>query len=467
MPDLLEHQRSGIPWLRDRPHSLLADEPGLGKTAQELLAAEEPVLTIAPAMVLDSGTWDDEIEKWAPGIELEQVPYTSLVQRTLDRAGRPTKPTERLRTDLDRRWGTVILDESHHIKTPGRKAAYWTKAIRTIDAANWRLATGTPIPNWAHEAFNTLQFIYPEEAKSGGRFGSYWRWAREWFHVGPTYSPRTGQKLSPMAVQDFLDAGHVAECPECLAAGRQPRTWEEFRAANWGDRMLMRLRDDCLDLPPLTIQEHRVHMKGEQARVYRALKKDFIAWLEDGREVVAWNKAAQVIKLWKCATGLELLGGKGSAKLDALRSILDDRPRPTLVVGFFRDTVKACADVAEEVGAEVRILTGDSSRRDRREHSRAFKRGDLPVLCATIDLIREGMNFQAADHVVRVERQWVPSRNEQTVQRLHRLGQKLPVLVTDLVAAGSLEVGQLKLLEEKSDQQVEALGKRDLARYLA
>ena len=37
--------------------ALLADDPGLGKTAQVLLAATEPVLVVAPAML--AGTWQD------------------------------------------------------------------------------------------------------------------------------------------------------------------------------------------------------------------------------------------------------------------------------------------------------------------------------------------------------------------------------------------------------------------------
>ena len=54
-------QREGVDWLIHTLRALLADEPGLGKSAQLLKAAVEPVIIVAPAMVLESGTWDDEI----------------------------------------------------------------------------------------------------------------------------------------------------------------------------------------------------------------------------------------------------------------------------------------------------------------------------------------------------------------------------------------------------------------------
>lgn len=432
MPELMEHQIEGVEWLRGRSHSLLADEPGLGKSAQELLSATEPILVVAPAMVLDSGTWDDEVEKWAPGASVTQVAYSSLAGREKTKKG-GTRPTEVPKDEYRGPWGTTIADESHYLK--GRKTT-WTKALAKVETERMRLCTGTPLPNWAHEAFTSLQFIYPEEAKPGGRFGSYWRWAREWFDVGPTI-------WSPMAVGEL----------------RADRTWDEFQEANWGDRYLKRLRDDCLDLPPLTVQEWEVKPTPEQRKVYRGLKEDFVAWVSTGEEVVAWNSAAQTVKLLKVATGLEVIDPslRGSGKLDALRTILADRPRPTLVVAFFQDSVKACARVAEEVGAEVRMVHGGQTRRENKEAIRSFKAGSLPVLCASVEMVAEGMTLTAADQIVRVERSWRPYKNEQVIRRLHRIGQERPVLVIDLLTKGTADIGQRDLLRSKTDQQMRAL----------
>lgn len=436
----MKHQREGVAWLKARPRAALFDEPGLGKSAQMLLAAKEPILVVAPAMVLDSGTWDDEVERWLPGADVTQVAYSSLTGRVKTAKG-GTKPTSVPRPEYQRRWGTVIADESHYLK--GRRTS-WSLAFRKLQADRLFQATGTPIPNWAHEAFVSLQLAFPEEADKGERLGSYWRWAGEWFDVGPT-------RFSPMAVGDL----------------RKDRTWQQFRDANWNGRMLLRLRKDCLDLPPLTVQPWRVKMGASQTKAYRELKRDFITWLDSGTEVVAWNQAAQFIKLLKAATGLavldpnaDLLGG--SAKLKALAAILEDRPRPTLVVAHFRDSVAASARVARELGLDTMVVDGSTSKTARKQAIRAFQSGSLPVLCATLDTISEGMTLTAADQIIRVERSWRPSRNEQVIRRLHRIGQTRPVQVIDLITEGTLDQRVLQLLEQKTDQQMKALGVGDL-----
>ncbi len=180
-PPLLDHQHEGIRHFGDFPRALLADEPGLGKSAQALIAAKEPVLICAPAMVLDSGTWDDEIKRWTPGLDATQVSYSMLNTREKTGNGHGTRPTRLLKPELRRPWGTVILDEAHYVKS---RDAKWTFAVKALETECLYMLTGTPLPNWAYEAFTLLQLLFPEEAKPGRRFGSYWRWVAEWFEVG-------------------------------------------------------------------------------------------------------------------------------------------------------------------------------------------------------------------------------------------------------------------------------------------
>lgn len=442
---LFDHQREGIQFLLDHPHAALFDEPGLGKTRQLLMSAVPPVVVVAPAMILNSGVWDDEIEKIGFDGEIVQVPYTSLTQKGpkgqvyRNGMGMPTNPPK---AEYWRRWGTKIADESHYLAS---RKANWTTAFLKLEAARTDLSTGTPIPNWAHEAFTQLQAMFPGKAHAGRELGSYWRWAREWFQVGPTV-------FSPLAVGDL----------------REDRTWDEFYEANWGNRMLRRLRAECLDLPPLTIQLWRVQMRPGQRRIYRELEKNFVSWLDSGAEVAAWSSASQLVKLAKCATGVEILepGAGESAKLDALREILSDRPRPTLVVAHFRDTVDACARVCEDLGKSVVRVRGGMTDLASREAVRAFQRGNAEVMCASIEKIAEGLTLHqaGADQVVRVERSYRPHKNKQVVDRLYRIGQEHPVLAIDLVTVASCDVGQMELLEQKTDQQLRALTRSDLRR---
>jgi len=85
--DLFPHQRAGVQFLSTAKRALLADEPGLGKTAQAIRALKkiqeqgEPVF---PALIVCPNTlkknWAREFEKWWPEVTT-QVVKGSAVQR--------------------------------------------------------------------------------------------------------------------------------------------------------------------------------------------------------------------------------------------------------------------------------------------------------------------------------------------------------------------------------------------------
>lgn len=434
------YQDDGIDWLRRLPggRGLLADEPGLGKSRQLLLAAEGRTLVVAPAMVLDGGVWDTEREKWAPELDLTQVSYTSLNAREKTGANASaTRPLPSLRPEYAGHWDTVILDESHYIK--GRKTS-WTEAILKLEADRVYCATGTPIPNWAYELFTHLQLLHPEECAAGKKYGSYWRWAKQWFDVGAT-------RYSPMDVGDPLDDSDEG--------------WERFRRDNLGDLFLQRRRDDVLkNLPPMTEQTLSLPMKPAQARLYRQLVKDFVAWTEDGDEIVAWSAGGLHAKLAKVCTAIEseVPDHKPcSNKLDALQERLRDQARPSLVTCQYKSSARACYDRARKVGRSPALIVGDSSSRDRREALEGYESGRYDVLCATIETVSEGLTLTHADTVHRVERSYRPFKNEQVVRRVHRIGQTRPVTVIDYESANSVDQRIRELTKTKTDHQIRVL----------
>jgi len=461
-PPLRPFQADGVEFLRANPHAFLADEPGLGKSRQLLEAAKEPCLVVAPAMVIDSGTWATEVGKWAPGLDVTVTAYSRLNQRVPKTIGKPpievlTKAGQRilvmsdkLPVDLDRDWGSVVFDEAHYLK--GRNTV-WTSTARQLAARSDQvhLASGTPMPNWAHELFVGLQLMYPEKARPGGELGSYWRWAAAWFDTSPTRFSGGNPAV-----------GNMLGCDESCQARSPVHPCEHYQAfadANLGTRFLQRYRDDVLtDLPPLTEQEVLTPMAPSQAKVYRALKKDFVAWTESGTEVVAWSDAALNVKLAKCCTGLPVLTGeRGSGKLDQLAADLEGRARPTLVLGHFKDTLQACAEVSRRAGATTAVIDGTTSRVARRKAVQAFQAGSLDVIVGSLPVVAEGLTLTAADMCIFVEKSYRPSTNQQAMRRIHRIGQDRPVTVRDYVTPGTVDERVRELLATKSDEQIRVL----------
>lgn len=437
-----EFHDEGVAHLRRYGRAPLFDEPGLGKTRQLILAAEGRTLVMAPAMVLDGGVWDDEIALWRPDLNATQVSYSMSVERERTARG-GNRPTDRLRPELRGHWDTIIFDEAHYLK--GRDT-YWAKAAERLSGDQVFLATGTPIPNWANELFMLLRQIFPEQARPGGRLGSYWRWAGQWFKTGPS-------RFSPMAVGDFLDD--------------TPEGWARFHDENFEGRFLQRLRDDVLkDLPPLTEQWIKVPMRPEQKKVYDQLAKQFIAWVEStGFEITAWNKAALPIKLAKICTGLEVLdpSSRSSGKLDAMQELLANRAQPALVGAHFKDSARAAAVRAFDIGARVAVVDGDTSRPHRRAAVRDFQAGRLDVMCATLDVISEGLTLTRADMAIQIEHSWKPYKNIQFIRRIHRIGQTRPVTVVHLVTDRTVDIRIINRHRKKSAHQGKALRPREIA----
>lgn len=438
------YQQEGTQFLKTAGRGILADEPGLGKTNQLLMAAEGRTLIVSPAMLEDVWMSKDErdpgeIQRWRPDLDATWTSYSSLCQRD----GRKVLPKPR--PEWDQQWDTVIFDESHYLK---ERKTLWTQAAQKLKTDRLFLATGTPLPNWGHEIFTSLQLMYPEHTKPGGMFGSYWRWVSQWFHVVPSqHNPqaRTVGSLLP------------------------GWSWDDFTEQNlMGGKWLRRWRDDVLtDLPPLDQQRIYVEMTPEQAKVYKQVKKDLYAEIEStGNEIISWSRAGSHTKLLKLCTGIESEDpdyAKDGCKISALREIMADRTSPTLVFTVFRNSAEAVARAMRAEGRSVGVISGDYSLDARKATARSFRAGEIQVLVGTLGTISEGLTLTAADTCVFLERDPRPSKNEQALRRIHRFGQERPCLSIDLVTKGTVDVPLLALLAEKSDQQMAAMTAFDLA----
>lgn len=439
---MFEYQdEEGIPWLRSRSRAMLADEPGLGKSRQALLASEGQTLVVAPAMIVEAGVWQDEHDLWTPELDLTIATYSNLCARKQDKNGRWTVPTQLPRPEYAGEWDTVIFDEAHYLKT---RQTRWSLAAQRLRHQSLYLLTGTPIPNWAHELYVPIKMLHDRNDR---RFSSYWRWVAQWFEVEQNY--RSASK-------------HARLVGELL----EHHTWDEFAEYNLDGVYLRRKRADVLkDLPPTTEVTYEVLMEPKQARAYRELKRDYVTWLEDGTEIAAWSKAGQLIKLAQCSTGLEVITPDvcGSGKYRLMCELMSDRQgSPTVVCSLFRATARAAQTHLERMGFSVVTLTGATPKAARRDAVRDFQDGRYDVLVGTIEAMGEGLTLTAADTMIFLERSFRPSKNEQMMWRCNRIGQTRPVTVIHLITPKSVDSNMLKLLQTKTDHQMEALSAADL-----
>jgi SNF2 family DNA or RNA helicase len=466
---LLEHQRGDIEWIHRVQRGLLGNEPGLGKTRSAIEAFDGGKnLVIAPNLIVESGTWEDELNRWSKYPEKWTVATYSMLNARKDfrtekeiEQGKPHKyrPVNVLRPEWKGKWDAVVVDEAHYVK--GRTTT-WTWATERISRSSQSLLlmTGTPIPNWAHELFMLLRLINPAEAHPGKELGSFWRWAEQWFDTEPTkYS--NGQPV----------AGEMKDCtPRCfMRPSYDPcEHYVAFTEANLGWHFRRMLRDDCLDLPPLTSHDIKVPMATNQRRIYKELVKDFMAQVGD-QEVMAWSQGALNVMLDKVTVSPWFLTKQGrprGGKLEQLRFDLETRSRPTLVLAHHRDVVEACAAVARDLGATATTVYGGQGRKRQGEAVRRFKDGKIDVLCGSLETLSEGLQLQVADMAIFVERSYKPSRNEQATRRIHRMGQERPVTILRYLTPDSVDMRKEKLLLTKTDRQMRVLTGADFKALL-
>lgn len=463
------YQEAGSEFLCVTGSALLGDEMGLGKSKQVIDAIAKlgsdafPVLVICPNSVKQ--TWKDEWAKWAPNVRVAVLTGTPQQKAKLlvevGSAGDDVQVVivnwESLRTMsrlasygsialtdkqkkpglLNRPWGTVVADEAHRAKEPKSQQ---TRALWAIgQTARYRFAlTGTPVANSPEDLWAVMHFVCPEEWPSKTKFIDRYCLASFNFWGGmdiDALRPDTRDELL-----NILDT-----------------------------RFIRRTKAEVLPfLPPITRQTRYVELEPKQAKAYKQMQDEMIAFLETG-VMVTTSPMTKMLRLLQVAsaypvldeTGLVAALEKPSCKVTALKDILEESPREQFVI--FTVSRKLADLVHGEIGGG--LIHGEVSTDDRAEAVRAFQAGELRTITLTTGAGAEGLTLTAASKAIFLQRPWSMVQSLQAEARIHRIGQEAgSVEIIDLVAIGTVEEAVARTLAGKEDLLQEIV--RDSARLV-
>lgn len=397
---------------------------GLGKTLGALIQVEQlgatHVIVVTPRRSI-LPTWVPEAAKWRPDLPVYQVGSNATARRRAvgdwQREGglllchyEALRLIEwkKCRVDL------VIVDEAHRLANGGppqgsRVPAFY-KALKKIPADHRLAMSGSIITNGAEDLFGALHWLFPDAYRS--------RW-RDWMERFMLVAEVDGRQV-PLGVR-----------PDALDALR----------AELASFMVVRSKDDELDLPPRINLVHRVELTPGQRRAYDDLAERFYTQLEDGTPVSAPSVVAQLTRLRQVATGLDLVSGEiqDSAKLDYVEDLVrDNLPHKTVVFGWHRATVDALERRLSDVGA-VAAHGGYDERHTTSAVERFQTDPDVKVIIATIKTLGESVTLHAAADVVFVEHSWTAADMDQAADRVRRIGQTRRVTLTEVVAADTID----------------------------
>ncbi len=415
---------------------------GLGKTSITLAAMYDinpqgHVLIIAPKNIARS-TWQDEIEKWGFPFRTQSLVATKtggklLRAKRLDiYASLPDMPptvffiNRELTADLvetlpkilhNKIWPfpMVVLDESQSFKSHSSNRF---KALKTVRPQISRLVelTGTPTPKGLMDLWAQV-YLLDMGARLGPNITAY----RNAFFYESKYANGFPVEWSP----------------------RQGMEQEIYRRIS---DITVSVKNPGLKLPAVTFDDIKVHMEPAEVKRYRRFAKEQVLALMDGNTVTAANAAVLQAKLSQMASGtiytdeehhIEEIHDK---KLEMLEYIVQNAGSPVMVAYWFNcDKDRILARIPDSVwfdGSPDMLHTWNA--------------GGYPVMLIHPASSGFGLNFQDGGHtLVWYTLPWSLEAYIQTNARIHRQGQKNPVVIHRLLTSGTVDLKIAAALERK------------------
>lgn len=481
--DLFPHQRAGVKFLATAKRALLADEPGLGKTAQAIRGLKEiqsngeevfPALIVCPSTLKQN--WKREFEKWWPEVDVQVVSGSAVQRRKQlsndeadvfvinweslrshsrlsgygsvalarcnDCGGHDSKVSEtrceahvRELNEID--FKAVVADEIHRSKDPKSKQtrALWAA---TGDAPIRFALTGTPIANNVLDLWSILHWISPED------WPSKTRWIDR-------------------MVNTMLNAfGGM------MVLGLKPHMEAEFNTA-LNPHMRRMLKARVLPwLPEMVFERRDVEMSTKQKKAYTQMRDLMLAELEDGGAVVAPSVLTQTTRLHQFASSYaemvvdEATGEEKavliepSCKVDALMSDIkngDFGDDSVAVTAVSRQLIELLSARLTKEGIEHGLITGAQTEEERQRAIDDFQSGKIKWILFTVQAGGVGVTLTAARQLVMLQRPWSLVDYKQALDRVHRIGSEIhdSILVIDYVTEGTIEERVLQVLDSKSE----------------
>ena len=301
----------------------------------------------------------------------------------------------------------VIYDESHHIKSPGSKVSRFMHTLSR--RSKFRLAlTGTPMPQSPLDLYGQMRFV--NENVYGASFVRF----RSRYAIMGGFENR-----------QVIGYHNEAELR---------RLFEE--------NAFVVKSDDVLDLPEQMIVQRTCTLTPKERRVYRQMKDEFVAEVEDG-VVTAANAMVKVIRLAQIANGVCDGERIGYSKQELLGEVIDELPdEPVVVFCRFWPDMDAVRDICKKGGRKYSELSG------RRNDLAVWTQG---VLAVQYQAGSAGVDLTLARYCLFYSPVYSLGDYQQAKKRVHRPGQSRAVTYVQLIAEATVDRQIYRILDDKKE----------------
>ena len=436
---LLPYQKAGVSYSVKSRRTFIADEMGLGKTIQAICTLEysdtttpsyPAVVVCPPTLVLN---WKAEWNRWLPHRKIAVI---------TNRKDFPTDDYDVVIVGYSniQKWekelsshNAYIFDESHYCKTPTAQRTKSAVKMAKSSPKNGIVLclTGTPVTNRPAEYAAQLD-ILGKLKEFGGLWGFYRRYCA-------AYQDNFGQ-------WNISGHSHLDELNDRLR----------------GTCYIRRTKAQVLtELPPVVHSPVVVEGTASVMAEYAKAEKDIIKYISDRAREIAIElgespHSAAVIARIKAESNEHLV------KLSVLRRIaarakmpvveewvqsrIDDGKK-VVIAAHHRDIVD---ELARKFG-NLRIQGGMTVEEVEAQKKRFMTESveKAPVIVLSIQAAKTGHTLTASQDILFTELPWTPADLDQTVSRIHRIGQEGSVTATYMLTSGTIDQEIYNLIERK------------------
>ncbi|WP_027365271.1 DEAD/DEAH box helicase [Desulfotruncus alcoholivorax] len=434
--ELRDYQKVGFKWLKALAAyglgGILADDMGLGKTIQAIAfiisekeKVQAPSLVIAPTSVVYN--WQDEVEKFAPGLKVVVVSGTRRERELQIKAAKDADLVitsyALIRRDIelyeDFYFGYCFLDEAQHIKNPGSLNA---RAVKIIKARGYFALTGTPMENNLTELWSIFDFVMRGYLLSHQKFV---------------------KKYERPVIRD-----------------QNQRVLQELQK-QITPFILRRMKKEVLqELPPKIESRVLTDLTREQKKIYLTYLQQARGEIEESIAARGFaNSQIQILAVLTrlrqicCHPSTFLENYRGdSGKLLYLKETLQDTVKSGHRILLFSQFTGMLGIIQKLLDAEqidYFYLDGSTKAEVRGQMVQAFNKGARDVFLISLKAGGTGLNLTGADMVIHYDPWWNPAVEEQATDRVYRIGQKNAVQVIKLITRGTIEEKIYNLQQKK------------------
>ncbi|WP_432642834.1 SNF2-related protein [Acidaminococcus sp.] len=417
---------------------------GLGKTAITLSAVNElkygrfavnKVLVIAPKKVAEA-TWQREAAKWD---NLHHLRFSTVLGSTMKRIRTLMTPADLYVINRENvawlvdyyrnEWpfDMVVIDESSSFKSHSAKRF---KALAAIRPHIKRLVelTGTPSPNGLMDLWSQIYLL-----DGGARLGRYYTHFRDQYFD-------SGRRGRDVIYQYDPKQGAAAAVLQKIS-----------------DICVSMKASDYLQLPDCIVHDIPVQLDTKAKKAYDTMEKKFVLDLPDGDIVSVASAASLSNKLQQLANGAIYDEDHGvheihNCKIEAFMELIEQlHGQHALVFYNFKHDKDRLLKALVKSKLRVSEFKGAQEEAD-------WNAGKIDILLAHPASTAYGLNLQdGGHHIIWFGLNWSLELYQQANKRLHRQGQKEPVIIHQLICTGTRDDDLPEALSDKDDCQEKVL----------